>query len=391
MASEGSAHAQTTAAFRSLIAQAAKPALAELEALRVALDARCESLSATLEGAARIDLAPLHELVDRLTDAAAAEARAATAKADAAAAEARAAAAEACLARDEAQARLEREHGDARAQLELVRAEADAIRADRDAQQEAASDELTQLLAETHAQLEATRLEAEQSAAEIDRLRAELEETRLEMRRAQADARRLEQLQSPPAATYAAPGVSAADPSAAMCRRVDEAANLSQVLDALLDGVGAVFPRAALFVVKAQSKRLQGWRSIGFGGAAAITREFEFSLTTDSPLTRAVNAGRVVFTGDAPPDASPAAGPAEPWTMSLPLMAGHAVVAVVYADDAGRTGDQAASFDRKGALEATDLLVRRAGERLVALTTPAMLPRGSGTALAEQLLAGVHT
>ena len=379
-ASEGSAQAETTAAFRSLIARAAKPALAELETLRVALDARCESLSAALEGTAGIDLAPLHELVERLVQAAAAEARAA-------AAEAHATAAEACLARDEAQVRLERERGDARAQ------------------QEAAKADLTQLLEETHAQLEATRLEAEQSAAaraseasEIDRLRAELEETRLEMRRAQADARRLEQLQSLPTATYAARGQTpAADPSAALCRRVDEAANLSQVLDALLDGVGAVFPRAALFVVKAQSKRLQGWRSIGFAGAAAISREFEFSLTTDSPLTRAVNAGRAVFTGDASPDGPPAAGPAEPWTVSLPLTAGDAVVAVVYADAEGRTGDQAAAFDRKAALEAGDLLVRRAGERLVALTTPAMaaMPAmsvtGSGTALAEQLLSGVHT
>jgi hypothetical protein len=380
MASEGSAQAQTTAALRSLIARAAEPAFAELEALRVALDARCESLSAALEGTAGIDLAPLHELVERLAHAAAAEAHAAAAEARAAAAEARAGAAEACLARDEAQDRLERERGDARAQQEAARAE------------------LTQLLEETHAQLEATRLEAEQSvaarASEIDRLRAELEETRLEMRRAQADARRLEQLQSLPAAAYAAQGQTpAADPSAAMCRRVDEAANLSQVLDALLDGVGAVFPRAALFVVKAQSKRLQGWRSIGFAGAAAISREFEFSLTTDSPLTRAVNAGRVVVTGDAPPDGSPAAGPAEPWTVSLPLTAGGAVVAVVYADGEGRTGEQAAAFDRKAAREAGDLLVRRAGERLVALTTPAMpaMSATSGTALAEQLLSDVHT
>ena len=89
-----------------------------------------------------------------------------------------------------------------------------------------------------------------------------------------------------------------ADPVRAIYRAIDGAADLSQVLDALVDGVGTLFPRAALFVVKTKSKRLQGWRSVGFTGVAAITREFEFPLTTDSALTRAVTASRTIFTGD---------------------------------------------------------------------------------------------
>ena len=70
----GYAEAEATATLRALVAQAAKPALAELEALRVALDVRCESLTATLARSANIDPAPLQELIDRLVHAAADEA-----------------------------------------------------------------------------------------------------------------------------------------------------------------------------------------------------------------------------------------------------------------------------------------------------------------------------
>jgi hypothetical protein len=167
-----------------------------------------------------------------------------------------------------------------------------------------------------------------------------------------------------------------ADPFQARCRAVDEAANLSQVLDALIDGVGTVFPRAALFVVKAKSKRLQGWRSVGFTGVAAITREFEFSLATDSALTRAVSAGRVIFTGETT-QGQQAAISSEPWTVTFPVAAGDRVVAVVHADGGGRNGDEAPAFDREAALEVSQRLVRSAGERLVVLTTSARTAFGN--------------
>ena len=93
-----------------------------------------------------------------------------------------------------------------------------------------------------------------------------------------------------------------------------------------------LFPRAALFVVKTKSKRLQGWRSVGFTGVAAITREFEFPLTTDSALTRAVTASRTIFTGDG----QSAAQSAEAWTVTFPVTTGGRVVAVVHADGGAR-------------------------------------------------------
>jgi hypothetical protein len=161
-----------------------------------------------------------------------------------------------------------------------------------------------------------------------------------------------------------------ADPVGAMYRAITGAADLSQVLDALVDGVGALFPRAALFVVKTKSKRLQGWRSVGFTGVAAITREFEFPLTTDSALTRAVTASRTIFTGEGQPGG-------EAWTVTFPVTTGGRVVAVVHADGGGRGHEPAAEFDRETALDLSHTLVRMAGERIGALTLSARAAFGN--------------
>ena len=144
------------------------------------------------------------------------------------------------------------------------------------------------------------------------------------------------------------------------------------MLDALVDGVGALFPRAALFVVKTKSKRLQGWRSVGFTGVAAITREFEFPLTTDSALTRAVTASRTIFTGE-----GQSAQSAEAWTVTFPVTTGGRIVAVVHADGGAPSGDPVAAFDRDTALDLGHTLVRMAGERIGALTMSARAAFGS--------------
>ena len=165
----------------------------------------------------------------------------------------------------------------------------------------------------------------------------------------------------------------AVDPVLAMYRAIDGAGDLSQVLDALVDGVGSLFPRAALFVVKTKSKRLQGWRSVGFTGVAAITREFEFPLTTDSALTRAVTASRTIFTGDG----QSAAQSAEAWTVTFPVTTGGRVVAVVHADGGARQDETGGAFDRETALDLGHTLVRMAGERIGALTMSARAAFGN--------------
>jgi hypothetical protein len=159
-------------------------------------------------------------------------------------------------------------------------------------------------------------------------------------------------------------------------RALDAAADITQALDALIDGLGAVFPRAALFVVKSRS-RLQGWRSVGFTGPAAITNQFELSLATDSALTRAVNAGRVIVTGDGgAPDQVPTAGSDGPWSVTLPVAIGDRVVAVAHGDGGERMGNAAPSFDRGTALKVGDMLVRHAGQRLAVLTASAQMAFG---------------
>ena len=408
------AEAQTTAALRALIARVTEPALAELEALRVALDVRCEALTAALVGTECIDPASLRELIDRLAHEAREEA-------DAAARAARS------QALEEGQVRQELERAEAEKQLELARAlaaaereanrlehaaltetleqartQVDAIRAHAEAQLEEAYAETERAVAAAQlgaseamrAQLEEARAEAQRAHAETDRVeqaaqarfetaRAEfetqkeleaasravlletLEEARTEVdaartsaqmqikaaQAAQAEAlarvgevaqaetraaRATQQPAGPPGG--ANPPDETPDQLSTTLRTLDEAANVTHVLDALLDGLGAVFPRAALFVVKSQPQRLQGWRSVGFTGAA-ITKEVEFSLATDSALTRAVTTGRVIITGDGrAPDREPDAGAGGPWTVTLPVAIGDRVVAVVHGDGGERMG-----------------------------------------------------
>lgn len=457
------AEAQTTAALRALIGRVTEPALAELEALRVALDVRCEALTAAFVGTECIDPASLREVIDPLAHAAREEA-------DAAARAARSQALEEAQVRQEleraeadkrlalarAQAAAEREvdrleHAALTEALEQARAQVDAIRAHAEAQREAARAAQTQLLEEAHAETEravavrlgaseAMRAQLEEARAEVQRAHAETDrleqaaQTRLETARAEFEtqkeleaagravltealeeartevdaARTSAQMQIKAAhaaqaeALARAPEVAQAEETraasamqqpAALPRgahppdeipdqlsttvsSLDAAANLTHVLDALLDGLGAVFPRAALFVVKSRS-RLRGWRSVGFTGAAAITNQFELSLTTDSALTRAVNTRRVIVTGDGrAPDQEPTAGADGHWSVTLPVAIGDRVVAVVHVDAGERMGNAAPSFDRETALKVSEMLVRRAERRLTALTASAQLAFG---------------
>lgn len=464
------AETQTTAALRALIARVTEPALAELEALRVALDGRCETLTAALVGTECIDPASLREVIDRLADASREEANAAARAAHSQALEEaqvrqelEGAETEKRLALARAQAAAEREmdrleHAALTKAVEQARAQVDAIRAHAQAQLEAARAAQTQLLEKVHAQLEEAHAETERAVAArlgaSEAMRAQLNEARAEVQRAHAETDRIEQAAQARLETARAEfetqkeleaagravltealeeartEVDAARTSAQMqikaaraaqaealaaharevaqaetraasaaqqpaglpggahppdeipdqlsttVRTLDEAANLPQVLDALVDGLGAVFPRAALFVVKSRS-RLQGWRSVGFTGAAAITNQFALSLATDSALTRAVNAGRVIVTGDGrAPDQEPTAGADGHWSATLPVAIGDRVVAVVHVDAGERVGKAAPSFDRGTALKVSDMLVRRAGRRLTALTASAQLAFG---------------
>jgi hypothetical protein len=402
-------------ADRDAQAEAARAAMEQLEATRADRDAHAETARTSGEQVETLR-------ADR--DAHVETARAAREHVEAITADRDAQVALARIAKEQIEAmRLDRD-----AIIAAARAEQTQLLAETHTQLEAACLESERLMAARLREIEALRTELEHARAEVlragsdlehartevSRAGTELEHARTDVLRARAEASPVErpatqpvnvradvepiapptlvqpqpaasaaatreqlhapsvQTQAPPVAARAvasAPIQAVDDPLPAGCRAVDEAANISQVLDGMIDGVGAVFPRAALFVVKAQAKRLQGWRSVGFTGVAAITREFEFSLATDSALTRAVNAGRMVLTGDGSRDGQAAEQPGEPWTVTFPVITGDRVVAVVHADAGGRNGEQAAAFDRDTALEISRELIRRGGLRLTALTT----------------------
>jgi hypothetical protein len=163
------------------------------------------------------------------------------------------------------------------------------------------------------------------------------------------------------------------DRLSAALHAIDAATNLPHLFDALLEGVSTWFPRAAVFVVRAE--QLQGWRSIGFEGASAITQEFKSPLAFDSVLTRAVNTGHTVVTGGDRADRGQGAAEHEVWTVTLPVSVGSRVAAVVFGDEGERPAGSAPSCDRRMAIGLGDMLARQAGRRLTELTsTPRTAP-----------------
>lgn len=332
------------------------------------------------------------------------------------------------LAQSEAAAQREadrREQAALREALEEARAQVDALRTDTRAQLEAARAEQTRLLEQSRAQISAAREEAERAATAhrqlVDDLRAQLEQARADLQQARADADRVEKLapaqpeavqtelgarKQPGAPTQVTPAEAlggvraqldrptgsareevqpARDPQAQppalrraeheaarddrfapMFSALDEAATLTHALDAVLDGVGAAYSRAALFLVK--SDKLQGWRSVGFESEALITSQFEFPLAVDSVLTRAATTRRTIVTGNGlAPEARPVGAAHEPWAVALPVTVGDRVVAVVYADEGAQGGNRRPPLDREVALDVSERLAGHAGRRLAAI------------------------
>ena len=277
---------------------------------------------------------------------------------------------------EEARAEVQRAHAETGRLERAAQARLETARAEFETQKEleaAGRAVLTEALEEARTEVDAARTSAQMQIKAAHAAQAEALARAPEV--AQAEETRAASATQQPAGLPggAHPPDEIPDQLSTTVSTLDAAANLTHVLDALLDGLGSVFPRAALFVVKSRS-RLQGWRSVGFTGAAAITNQFELSLATDSALTRAVNARRVIVTGDGrAPDQESTAGADGHWSVTLPVAIGDRVVAVVHVDAGERMGNAAPSFDRGTALKVSDMLVRRAERRLTALTASAQL------------------
>ena len=150
-------------------------------------------------------------------------------------------------------------------------------------------------------------------------------------------------------------------------RRLDQATRLTDVLDTLADLAGNEAPRAAVLTV--QADRVRGWRFVGFGP----TLDQDEARQVDLECGEAGIVGRAVVTGDVcsvvsgpngvPRDAEPAFTtlPLGVHALSVPVLVGGQVMAVVYGDDAERR-------PAAGWRESLEVLARHAGHCLEALT-----------------------
>ena len=150
-------------------------------------------------------------------------------------------------------------------------------------------------------------------------------------------------------------------------RQLDQASRLTDALDTLAELAGNEAPRAAVLIV--QANRVRGWRFVGFGS----TLDLGEARQVDLAFGEAGIVGRAVVTAElcsvvsgpngVPEDAGPAFTTLPPGVhaVSVPVLVGGQVMAVVYGDDA--EGRPAAAW--RASLE---VLARHAGHCLEALT-----------------------
>jgi hypothetical protein len=160
-------------------------------------------------------------------------------------------------------------------------------------------------------------------------------------------------------------------------RAIALARSLSEALAALLAGAGAAAPRAALFVINANT--LQGWKSSGFGNTALPA---SLAIEESGVLGEAVTSRQTVpaTSESAPAFASLAQDRAG---VAVPILVGGRTVAVLYADD----GDSAESLAPSSWPEEIQVLGQHASVCLAHLTAvrsaqAARIERANATATA---------
>lgn len=242
----------------------------------------------------------------------------------------------------------------------------DALRAEH----AAALGEATQAV---QAELDAARTDAAAAREALDAARAEALTIRTEADTALAQAeaavaQAMTQAERPPVAGAVAEASTspvADDRLAALARAaaaMDEASTLSEVLDALADGLAAQAPRSAVLVFKGHEARV--WRRAGFDAA---TTDAALSLDDHDDLKAIVDASAPAYLEGRGADA-PVLGVAtleEGATgLAVPVAIGGQVAALVYADAGAAVG----SAPVAGWSELVEVLARHAARCLEALT-----------------------
>lgn len=157
-------------------------------------------------------------------------------------------------------------------------------------------------------------------------------------------------------------------------RGLDGAASLSEVLDALALAAGREAARAAVVVIKGD--HITGWRLSGFGARDAQPKSVDLPLQEAGVISLAVSSARAVTTRDGAADGPGFEHvPPDRMGMAIPVLVGGRVVAVVYADGAGESAEQAVPATWP---EVIEVLARHAGRCLEALTAQKAAPPPSG-------------
>jgi hypothetical protein len=140
-------------------------------------------------------------------------------------------------------------------------------------------------------------------------------------------------------------------------RAMDQADSLGEALDALVQFAGREAGRAAVFLMKGDP--LHDWRAVGFANSARSGLE----VAADEPglFARAARGESGVSTGDGLPSFAAGTGPR--YAVTLPVMVGGAVVAILYADGPRSDKDIEPAWPAR-----LDVLARYAGRMLESIT-----------------------
>ncbi|MCL4846686.1 MAG: hypothetical protein KJ066_09135 [Acidobacteria bacterium] len=150
--------------------------------------------------------------------------------------------------------------------------------------------------------------------------------------------------------------------------RLDDSRSLRETLDSLADGLTAETGRAMVWLVR--DERLRAWRFHGFADAPDLAVPVSVALDEAGPLADVVRSRRPAHVrpdvfGDSTSEALRfARHPHGQAGLALPVVVGHDTVAVVYADDGGRSDRPVPDVWP----EAAEILVRHASRCLEALT-----------------------
>lgn len=129
-------------------------------------------------------------------------------------------------------------------------------------------------------------------------------------------------------------------------RALANATTIGDILTTLVEHLAAEFPRVALFHVK--GNRLEGGHQIGFDFDNDIAKVV-IPLSINSLLTRAVGSGRIErLEGGELADNSGPFGGAPTSALAMPVVVQEETLAIVYADDSGRTDADPATADVNG-------------------------------------------